>query len=89
MCAFDIAFGEAGTNMFSLCVFCIRKRHQTAPVRPARAPKKPALRRAEARERLDTVTDVSNLTSTSSLTGDETTEHKVSVETRSVLEREW
>ena len=44
-----------------LCVFCIRKRRQAVPV-PAVKTKKPALRRAEARERLNAVTEVSYVT---------------------------
>jgi len=70
-----------------LCVFCIRRRRQATPV-PARPPpkiKKPALRRAEAREKLLEVTEVS-----SRISNDIEDEQgkKSNVETRSVLERE-
>ncbi|KAL6711595.1 hypothetical protein ACN47E_004529 [Coniothyrium glycines] len=76
-----------------LCVFCIRKRRQATPVAP-RAAKKPALRRAEARERLDSVTEVSNVTTTTTTTVQEADPSPASAvkadaaETRSVLERE-
>ncbi|KAH7356329.1 hypothetical protein BKA66DRAFT_249571 [Pyrenochaeta sp. MPI-SDFR-AT-0127] len=43
-----------------LCVFCVRKRRRTQPFVPAA--KKPALQRAEARDRLNSVTEVSNVT---------------------------
>ncbi|KAF1919361.1 hypothetical protein BDU57DRAFT_139278 [Ampelomyces quisqualis] len=48
--------------MFSLCVFCIRKRQRNTPVPPPRKVKKPALRRAEARERLTQFTNVADVT---------------------------
>jgi hypothetical protein len=77
-----------------LCIFCIRKRRQAVPV-PTRLPpktKKPALRRAEAREKLIEVTEVVSLTgstSSQSRDGTENDEGKLkAVETRSVLERE-
>jgi hypothetical protein len=79
----------------SLCIFCIRKRRQAAPVaaRPPPKTKKPALRRAEAREKLNEVTEVVSLvraTSVQSRDGAEDDEGKLDVvETRSVLEREW
>ncbi|EDU44577.1 hypothetical protein PtrSN002B_009576 [Pyrenophora tritici-repentis] len=69
-----------------LCVFCIRRRRQATPI-PARPPpkiKKPALRRAEAREKLLEVTEVSSRSSND--VGEEG--GKVNVETKSVLERE-
>ncbi|KAH8726454.1 hypothetical protein GQ44DRAFT_705653 [Phaeosphaeriaceae sp. PMI808] len=43
-----------------LCVFCVRKRSRSRTLPPARKVKKPALRRAEARERLQLVTEVSD-----------------------------
>lgn len=46
----------------SLCVFCIRKRQRTTALPPRKPAKKPALRRAEARERLRQVTAVSDVT---------------------------
>jgi hypothetical protein len=69
-------------------------------VRPVRKAKKPALRRAEARERLLEVTDVSNITAVAGASRNgpdevkpdvetRTDEVKPDVETRSVLEREW
>ncbi|KAF2850383.1 hypothetical protein T440DRAFT_111746 [Plenodomus tracheiphilus IPT5] len=74
--------------MISLCVFCIRKRRQAIPVRPAPAAKKPALRRAEARERLNEVTEVSNVAAEPDAERIDAVENKATVETRSVLERE-
>jgi hypothetical protein len=77
-----------------LCIFCIRKRRQAAPVaaRPPPKTKKPALRRAEAREKLNEVTEVVSLvraTSVQSRDGTEDDDGKLDVvETRSVLERE-
>ncbi|RYN82296.1 hypothetical protein AA0120_g9782 [Alternaria tenuissima] len=77
-----------------LCIFCIRKRRQAVPV-PARPPpktKKPALRRAEAREKLNEVTEVVSLSGTTSRQshdGAENDEGRLEVvESRSVLERE-
>lgn len=66
-----------------LCVFCIRKRRQ--PVAPTPRIRKPALQRAEARERLNSVTEVSHVTESQSSPKEDKTS---SVETRSVLERE-
>jgi hypothetical protein len=79
-----------------LCIFCIRKRRQVIPMtaRPAPKAKKPALRRAEAREKLNEVTEVVSLAATTSSLqsrdgADNDTAAKLDVvETRSVLERE-
>jgi hypothetical protein len=70
-----------------LCIFCIRKRRQPVPVvaRPTLKVKKPALRRAEAREKLREVTQISSQDSNATEKNGETPE----VESRSVLEREW
>ncbi len=63
--------------------------------RPAPKAKKPALRRAEAREKLNEVTEVVSLAATTSSLqsrngADNDTAAKLDVvETRSVLEREW
>lgn len=73
-----------------LCIYCIRKRRQTGVgvvIPLARTPKKPALRRAEARERLNNVTDVSNVTSVPSDGAVDLTEQTPS--SASFLEREW
>ncbi|KAL6174055.1 hypothetical protein ACJQWK_00204 [Exserohilum turcicum] len=72
--------------MDSLCIFCIRRRRRTTTPLPARPPakvKKPALRRAEAREKLNEVTKVSSRAS--SAAEDEATPRS---ESQSVLERE-
>jgi len=55
-----------------LCVFCIRKRRHTVAVAPKT--KKPALRRAEARERLNAVTQVSNVTESTNASSTQTAE---------------
>lgn len=73
----------------SLCIFCIRKRRQEQPAAAPRA-RKPALRRAEARDRLGAVTQVSNLTDQLTSARDGTSEQQTGrAEARSVLEREW
>ena len=79
-----------GLTEYSLCIFCIRKRRQAVPTaaRPVPKAKKPALRRAEARERLLEVTEISTV-GTSSHSGGDGGSVKPEVETRSVLEREW
>jgi hypothetical protein len=71
-----------------LCIFCIRKRRRPIPVTTTRLTtkvKKPALRRAEAREKLKEITQVSSEVSNATRDEQETTE----VESRSVMEREW
>jgi hypothetical protein len=95
---------RAGTLLIdvicSLCVFCIRKRQRNLPAPPPRKVKKPALRRAEARERLKQFTHVADVT-------DVTDKHRIApesqtnvpstseatstpvAETASVSEREW
>jgi len=72
-----------------LCVFCIRKRRQAVPV-PAVKTKKPALRRAEARERLNAVTEVSYVTegNKAALHGTAEQREGVAPSTASVSERE-
>lgn len=49
--------------MYSLCVFCIKRKRRGPQPLPARAVKvkKPALRRAEARERLKQFADASDV----------------------------
>ncbi|KAF2821829.1 hypothetical protein CC86DRAFT_101120 [Ophiobolus disseminans] len=74
-----------------LCVFCIRKRQRAIP--PVKPVKKPALRRAEARERLRQVTDVSDVTDASKApqhegTVEERDQAQVNAESSSILERE-
>ncbi|KAF1937956.1 hypothetical protein EJ02DRAFT_447142 [Clathrospora elynae] len=71
-----------------LCIFCIRKRRQVVPVRPAPRAKKPALRRAEARERLNEVTEASNVTGVPDASRDGSNGDQTEIETQSVLERE-
>jgi len=79
-----------------LCIFCIRRKRQAVPVpvrRPLPKAKKPALRRAEAREKLNEVTEVVSLAGSSSSQhrdgADDDNEGTLGVvETRSVLERE-
>jgi hypothetical protein len=76
----------------SLCVFCIRKRQRAIP--PVKPVKKPALRRAEARERLKQLTDVSNVTDASKAphyegTVEEREQAQVTAESSSINEREW
>ena len=78
---------------YSLCVFCIRKRQRGA-ITPVKPVKKPALRRAEARERLKLVTDVSNVTDgvkVARLDGaiEEREEAQAIGESSSFSEREW
>ncbi|KAI8931414.1 hypothetical protein NX059_011743 [Plenodomus lindquistii] len=75
--------------MFSLCIYCIRRRRQVVP--PSRPPpkvKKPALRRAEARKRLDEVTEVSSGTAEPDAERTDAVVNKSTVETRSVLGQE-
>ncbi|USP77795.1 hypothetical protein yc1106_05069 [Curvularia clavata] len=69
-----------------LCIFCIRKRRRPIPVTTRVTPKvkKPALRRAEAREKLKEITRVSSEVSNATRDNQETAE----VESRSVMERE-
>lgn len=72
-----------------LCVFCMRKRRQTPLVtRPATKVKKPALRRAEARERLNEVTEVSTLAAKPDAERSGNTENEAMTESSSVMERE-
>jgi hypothetical protein len=77
------------TSAYSLCVFCIRKRRRDIPVRRNRPIKPPALERSEARERLQSVAEVS------SVIGDQKTayvaryEEKVGSDSESMSEREW
>ncbi|CAO2652204.1 Nn.00g004870.m01.CDS01 [Neocucurbitaria sp. VM-36] len=70
-----------------LCAFCIRKRRQAQPIIPVS--KKPALRRAEARARLESVTEISNVTKDLRPlhTGSNEVKERVT-ETRSFLEKE-
>jgi hypothetical protein len=83
-------------EIFSLCVFCIRKRQRNAatpmPIR-VRKEKKPALRRAEARERLKQFTESSDVSSEPKSTVDGQTETREQVpavaETSSISEQEW
>lgn len=71
-----------------LCVYCMRKRRPAHPVVPAA--KKPALRRAEARERLNLVTEITNITGDRNLSHTRPSDEKEGVaETRSVLDKEW
>jgi hypothetical protein len=49
------------TVAHSLCVFCIRKRRRDVPVRRNCPIKPPALERSEARERLQSVAEVTNV----------------------------
>lgn len=71
-----------------LCVFCVRRRRPAQPVVPAA--KKPALRRAEARERLDSVTGSSNNTENNKNFPTSSNEGRDGVaESRSFFEKEW
>jgi hypothetical protein len=74
-------------------MFCIRRRQRGVTVAPAvRKVKKPALRREQAREWLQKLTDVADVTSEKKT--DDAQERReevpaVNAESASVLEREW
>ncbi|KAH6643659.1 hypothetical protein C7974DRAFT_2701 [Boeremia exigua] len=73
-----------------LCVFCIRRRRRDTPVRQrARAPiKLPALERSEARERLQSVVEVSSVIENEKAACVDRVEEKIASDSESTLEKE-
>lgn len=76
---------------FSLCVFCIRRRGRDTPVRRRgrASTKKPALERSEARERLQSVVEVSNVTGNEKAACVDRIEEKTVSDSESTFEKEW
>ncbi|KAJ8115621.1 hypothetical protein OPT61_g2774 [Boeremia exigua] len=73
-----------------LCIFCVRRRRRDVPVRRRvrTALKIPALERSEARERLQSVVEVSNVIESQKATCVERVEDKSASDTESVIEKE-
>lgn len=74
---------------YSLCMFCIRKRRRDIPVRRNRPIKPPALERSEARERLQSVAEVSNVIGGEKATYVVRHEEKIRPDSESTSEKEW
>ena len=77
------------TPAYSLCVFCIRKRRRDVPVRRNRPIKPPALERSEARERLQSVTEVTNVIGDQKATFVARHEEQIDADNESISEKEW
>lgn len=77
------------TPAYSLCVFCIRKRRRDTPVRQNRPIKPPALERSEARERLQSVAEVSNVIGDQKAAYVARHEEKIGSDSESTSEKEW
>ncbi|KAJ4992219.1 hypothetical protein SVAN01_02238 [Stagonosporopsis vannaccii] len=73
-----------------LCIFCIRRRGRDTPVRRRgrASTKKPALERSEARERLQSVVEVSNVTRNEKAACVDRIEEKTVSDSESTLEKE-
>lgn len=74
---------------FSLCFCCIRRGRRHQPVRQSRPLKPPKLQRSEARERLESVAEVSNVTGNQKAAYVGETEEEARPYNVSTLEKEW
>lgn len=77
------------TSAYSLCVFCIRQRRRDVPVTRNRPIKPPALERSEARERLQSVAEVSNVIGDQKAAFLARHEEQIGSDNESVSEKEW